>query len=137
MTASTFATSIHMQTMCNIVLSVCTRIVNLYMCMNLQQFIQSAFEYLNLFINKEDSCQIKLLGALVIIMLVLHILWTEWLREWNPFFELFLAVLIHPPYTTTSFFVSCLMSDLTENIVVFKSELDLTIPVTAKAIPSI
>jgi hypothetical protein len=29
------------------------------------------------------------------------------------------------------------MSDLTENIVVFKSELDLTIPVTAKAIPSI
>jgi hypothetical protein len=54
-----FATSLHVQTMCNIVLSVCTHIVNLYMFMNLQQFTQSAVEYLNFFINKGESCQIK------------------------------------------------------------------------------
>jgi len=54
-----FATSLHVQTMCNIVLSVCTHIVNLYVFMNLQQFTQSAVEYRNLFINTGESYQIK------------------------------------------------------------------------------
>jgi len=50
-----FATSLHVQTMCNIVLCVCTHIVNLYMFMNLQQFTQSAVEYRNLFINRGET----------------------------------------------------------------------------------
>jgi hypothetical protein len=44
---------------------------------------------------------------------------------------------IDPPHTmTTSFFVSCLISDLTEEVIASESELGLTIPVTSKAIPS-
>jgi len=59
MNTPVFATSLHVQTMCNIVLSVYTHIVNLYMFMNLQHFTQSAVEYPTLFINTGESCQIK------------------------------------------------------------------------------
>jgi len=37
---------------------------------------------------------------------------------------------------TASVFVSCLISDLTEEDILSKSALGLTIPVTSKAIPS-
>ena len=44
---------------------------------------------------------------------------------------------IDPPLTmTTSVFVSCLISDLTEEVIVSKSALGLTMPITSKAIPS-
>jgi hypothetical protein len=49
------------------------------------------------------------------------------LREWNRFFELFLAMFRDPPHTVTSYFVSCLISDLTEEGIVSKSQLGLTI----------